>query len=113
MSCGRRSLKVPRNSTISARLPATPACCAEWGCRSEPQKRSSKGLPDGPAVSKISHQWIHPLAAAAAEPLLTSIDSLRFSRLSSLDSAAEMDYSKHLSVRGKFSLHIQLWVTTG
>jgi hypothetical protein len=33
----------------------------------------------GLASPKISHQWIHPLAAAAAEPFLTSIDSLRFS----------------------------------
>jgi hypothetical protein len=31
-----------------------------------------QGIPGGPASSKISHQWNHPLGAAAAEPLWAS-----------------------------------------
>jgi hypothetical protein len=49
-----------------------------------------KPIPGGVASSKISDQWIHPLAASAAKPLLTSIDFPTFSGPSSLDSAAEV-----------------------
>jgi hypothetical protein len=34
--------------------------------------RVPQGIPGGLAKSKISHQWIHSLAALAAKPFLTT-----------------------------------------